>query len=67
MKRRKFQRKLDKCFICGKKGYYAKQYKSKKRIPTKLLQLIEDQEFDDDYYTWSDDPDQALLAIDLQS
>lgn len=29
--------------------------------------MIENPEFDDNYYTWSDNPKQALLAIDLQS
>ena len=34
---------------------------------TKLLQLIEDPEFDDEYYEWFDNPKQPLLAIDSQS
>lgn len=29
--------------------------------------MIENPEFDNNYYTWSDNPEQALLAIDLQS
>ncbi len=45
----------------------AKQCKSKKRSLTKLLQLIEDPEFDDEYYEWFDNPKQPLLAIDSQS
>lgn len=65
VKRRKFKEKSGRCFIYGKKGHYTKQCKSKKQIPTKLLQLIEDPKFDDDYYTWSNNPKLALLAIIL--
>lgn len=65
VKRQKFKEKSGRCFIGGKKGHYTKQCKSNKRIPTKLLQLIEDPKFDDNYYTWSNDREPALLAIIL--
>lgn len=45
----------------------AKQCKSKKRSLTKLLQLIEDPDFDDEHYEWFDNPKQPLLVIGSQS
>lgn len=35
-----------------KKDTLQKQCKSKKKTPTKLLQIIEEPEFYDEYYTW---------------
>lgn len=67
MKKLKFPKKSRRCFICGKKRHYAKQCKSNKRVPAKLLQMIEDPDFQDEYYTWFDNPKHALLAIDGQS
>ena len=67
LKKRKFQKKSGRCFICGKKWHYAKHCKSNKRILTKLLQLIEDPDLNDEYYEWSDNLEHALLAIDSQS
>ena len=50
-------------FICGKKGHYAKQCKSKKKLPSKLLQMIHLEDFDDDIYTWSDTPLGAVYTL----
>ena len=36
-------------------------------ILVNLVQLIKDPSFDDEYYEWSDNREQALLAIDSQS
>lgn len=37
-----------------------------KKILTKLLQMIEELTFQDEFYTWSDKPENSLLTIDWQ-
>ncbi|KAK9190646.1 hypothetical protein WN943_019253 [Citrus x changshan-huyou] len=44
--------------------HYAKQCKSKKKLPAKLLQMIQHEDFDDDIYTWSDSPLGAVYTLD---
>lgn len=63
IKRRK-QKGSGRCFICGKKGHCAKQCKSKKRLPVKLLQMIQQEDFDDEIYTWSDSPLGVVYTLD---
>lgn len=58
---------MSRCFIYGKKRHYAKQCKSKKRIPTKLLQMIQKVDFDDDYYGWTTNPAKIVLALEKES
>lgn len=62
----KISKEIKKAFYLQEKGHYVKQCKSKRKIPTKLLRMIEDLKFNDDYYTWSDNLENALLAIDSQ-
>lgn len=67
-KKLQFPKKSGKCFICGKKGHYVKWCKLKKIAPLKLLQVIEDMNCHNEYYTWFNMPTQvSFAAIDLQS
>ena len=64
VKRRKQKKGSGRFFICGKKGHYVKQCKSKKKLPAKLLQLIQQDDFDDGSYTWSASPLGAVYSLE---
>lgn len=50
-----------------KKGHYAKQCKSKKRILKKLLQMIHQIDFDYDYYGWTTNLAKAVLTLEEEN
>ena len=67
IKKRNQKKGSGRSFICGKKCHYAKQCKSKKKLLVKLLQLIQQDNFDDEIYTWSDSPLEAIFILDEYS
>ena len=64
IKKRKHKKGSGRCFLCGKKGHYAKQCKSKKKLPAKLLQLIQQDYFDDENYSWSEHSLGAVYSLE---
>ncbi|KAL5813871.1 hypothetical protein ACOSQ4_024512 [Xanthoceras sorbifolium] len=54
-----------KCFICRKNGHNAKQCRFKKKIPHKILQLIEYLHLSYDFFKRSVNPSNALMCASL--
>lgn len=48
-------------------GNFARNCKMKRKVPTKQLELIKDQEFGSAWYDWTEDPRSTIMMAESDS